>query len=122
MFVNWWDNPTNPDSWFKHQVRLLCAFVRACVGLRSQRLSLSLNTRRNTHTTKPTLPPNKTTARVVGRRLLGRRVLHHARRQQEGGGAQGARGRRRRALERSNFARCVGGVRVCVAGLANSRL
>lgn len=22
MYVNWWDNPTNPDSWHKHQVRL----------------------------------------------------------------------------------------------------
>jgi hypothetical protein len=21
MYVNWWDNPTNPDSWHKHQVR-----------------------------------------------------------------------------------------------------
>lgn len=21
MFCNWWDNPTNPDSWHKHQVR-----------------------------------------------------------------------------------------------------
>lgn len=20
MYVNWWDNPTNPDSWHKHQV------------------------------------------------------------------------------------------------------
>lgn len=20
MFVNWWDNPTNPDIWHKHQV------------------------------------------------------------------------------------------------------
>ncbi len=21
MFVNWWDNPTNPDIWHKHQVQ-----------------------------------------------------------------------------------------------------
>lgn len=21
MFVNWWDNPTKPDLWHKHQVR-----------------------------------------------------------------------------------------------------
>lgn len=20
MYVNWWDNPTNPDLWHKHQV------------------------------------------------------------------------------------------------------
>lgn len=20
MYVNWWDNPTNPDSWHKHQL------------------------------------------------------------------------------------------------------
>jgi hypothetical protein len=21
MFINWWDNPMNPDAWHKHQVR-----------------------------------------------------------------------------------------------------
>jgi len=20
MFINWWDNPMNPDAWHKHQV------------------------------------------------------------------------------------------------------
>jgi hypothetical protein len=31
MFCNWWDNPTNPDVWHKHQVGflqlLLCTSV-----------------------------------------------------------------------------------------------
>ena len=102
MFVNWWDNPTNPDSWFKHQVRVvLCVpgtawLPRACSPARAQHCpSLSLSHgAQHTHSPKQQQP-----ARVVGRRLLGRRVLHHARRQQEGGGAQGARGRRRRALK-----------------------
>jgi hypothetical protein len=31
MYVNWWDNPTNPDSWHKHQVRSAAAvFEAAC--------------------------------------------------------------------------------------------
>jgi hypothetical protein len=30
MFVNWWDNPTNPDSWHKHQVQ--CAGRATAAG------------------------------------------------------------------------------------------
>jgi hypothetical protein len=33
MFVNWWDNPTNPDSWHKHQVGAGPAAWAAGAGL-----------------------------------------------------------------------------------------
>jgi hypothetical protein len=29
MYVNWWDNPTNPDSWHKHQVGCAAAVLEA---------------------------------------------------------------------------------------------
>jgi hypothetical protein len=42
MYVNWWDNPTNPDSWHKHQVGDAAAVRKAaCQDKQLQLLHLS---------------------------------------------------------------------------------
>jgi hypothetical protein len=41
MYVNWWDNPTNPDSWHKHQVGSAASlFEAACQDNQLQLLHL----------------------------------------------------------------------------------
>jgi hypothetical protein len=129
MFINWWDNPMNPDAWHKHQVRCRSITLR-----RARSPPWRRRGRANRADDPLVFPPlntlpqiNKHTARLVRRRLLGRGLRRRLWRRQEegaraGGGGKGMSAKRYRPSNTRTLCSRAPACFACARARANTRV